>query len=81
MLENKSITGRYIGLFLAGCFLFSYPILTLFNMPVFVMGIPLFFFFLFAAWVVLIFLIMVCTRVPDPFQPGQPGATRRDKQV
>ncbi len=68
MLENKSITGRYVGLFLAGCFLFSYPFITLFNLKASVMGIPLFFFYFFAAWAVLILLIMVCTRVPDPFQ-------------
>ena len=71
MLENKSITGRYIGLFLAGCFLFSYPVITLFNLPVSVMGIPLFFFYFFAAWAVLILLIMVCTRIPDPLQSGE----------
>ena len=73
MLENKSITGRYIGLFLAGCFLFSYPVITLFNLPVSVMGIPLFFFYFFAAWAVLILLIMVCTKVSDPFQSGEGG--------
>ena len=43
MLKNRSITGRYIGLFLFGCFLFSYPVLTLFNLPDCVLGIPLFF--------------------------------------
>lgn len=70
MLDNRSITGRYVGLFLIGCFLFSFPVLTIFNRAARVLGIPLFFFYLFGAWAVLIVLIMFCTRMHgDPAGP------------
>jgi hypothetical protein len=60
MLDNRSITGRYIGLFLLGCFGFSYPVLTIFNLPGIMFGIPLFFFYIFTAWSVLIVFILFC---------------------
>lgn len=68
MLDNRSITGRYIGLFLLGCFLFCYPVLTIFNLPYCLFGIPLFFFYLFTAWTVLIIFIIFCTNISDTFQ-------------
>ena len=66
MLENRSITNRYVGLFLLGCFLFSYPILTLFNREDNVFGIPLFFFYIFTAWSVLIVFVIVLGMIPEP---------------
>jgi hypothetical protein len=39
MLGNGNIKGKVVGLFLPGCVLFSYPVLTLFNLPVFPFGI------------------------------------------
>ncbi|WDP91638.1 MAG: hypothetical protein HUN04_18800 [Desulfobacter sp.] len=62
MLDNKHVTGRYVGLFLVGCFLFSFPVLTIFNRPSSVFGVPLLFLYLFTAWTGLIFLTMLCTR-------------------
>jgi hypothetical protein len=69
MLKNRSISGRYIGLFLFGCFLFSYPVLTLFNLEKSLFGIPLFFFYIFLAWSALILLIIFCGKIPEPFYP------------
>lgn len=65
MPDNRSTAGRYTGLFLLGCFLFSYPVLTLFNLPGRLFGIPLFFFYLFATWSALVFFTMLCARIPD----------------
>jgi hypothetical protein len=76
MPDNRSMTGRYTGLFLLGCFLFCYPVLTIFNLPSRLFGIPLFFFYIFAAWTVLIILIIFCGKIPDTAllsEPDIPG--------
>jgi hypothetical protein len=52
-----------MGLFLLGCVLFNYPILTLFNLRVALFGIPLLYLYLFAVWTVIILAIMLITRV------------------
>ena len=45
---------RLVGLFLLGCLLFNYPLLTLFDRPAMVAGVPLLYAYLFGAWLVLI---------------------------
>lgn len=72
MLDGNSITGRYIGLFLFGCFVFSYPVLTLFNTEDSLFGIPLFFFYIFTAWSVLILFIIICGKLPESIFPSEP---------
>jgi uncharacterized membrane protein len=47
---------KLAGLFLLGCLLFNYPLLALFNRHAFVLGLPLLFLYLFAAWALLIVL-------------------------
>src|SRR6185503_19374790 len=47
---------RLIGLFLIGVVGFSPPVLTLFNKPVLVAGIPLLYLFLFLLWLLLVLL-------------------------
>lgn len=74
MLDTKSITGRHIGLFLFGCFLFCYPVLTIFNLPLRLFGIPLLFLYLFIAWSVLIVFIVFCAKFPDSVHPPEPEA-------
>ncbi len=61
-MDEKSRTNRFIGLFLLGNFLFCYPILTLFNNNRIIFGIPLFFLYFFFAWILLIALMIRCTR-------------------
>ncbi|MBU0973293.1 MAG: hypothetical protein KKC20_21800 [Proteobacteria bacterium] len=61
-MEKKSKNTQFIGLFLLGNFLFSYPILTLFNTTIRVWGIPMFFLYFLVAWVLLIVLMIRCTR-------------------
>ena len=57
MIDEKSKTSRFIGLFFLGNFLFCYPVLTLFNLNIMILGIPVFFLFFFLAWLGLISLI------------------------
>jgi TRAP-type C4-dicarboxylate transport system permease small subunit len=41
---------RLVALFLLGMLLFNYPVLSLFNAPTLVLGIPLLYLYLFLAW-------------------------------
>ena len=66
--DSRPIAFRYVGLFLLGCFLFAYPVLTLFNLDSRLFGIPLFFFYIFFAWSILIIFIILCGKIPEPFQ-------------
>jgi hypothetical protein len=45
---------RLVALFVLGCLLFSYPLLSLFNTGGMVFGIPLLYAYLFGVWVALI---------------------------
>jgi hypothetical protein len=45
---------RLVGLFLLGLLLFNYPLLALFNAPRLVLGVPLLYLWLFAAWAAVI---------------------------
>lgn len=48
---------RLGGLFLLGCLLFSYPLLSVFNVRATVLGIPALYAYLFVAWAGLIVLV------------------------
>jgi hypothetical protein len=61
MIDEKSKTSRFVGLFFLGNFLFCYPVLTLFNSNIMILGIPIFFLFFFLAWLGLISLMIVGT--------------------
>jgi hypothetical protein len=41
---------RLVALFLLGLLLYNYPILTLFNVPRLVLGVPVLYLYLFVAW-------------------------------
>ncbi len=69
MLDDKFITGKYLGLFLFGFFIFSYPVLTIFNLPDRIFGIPMFFLYLFVAWLLLIIMIRFAGRHSDTVDP------------
>jgi hypothetical protein len=43
--------------FLLGCLLLNYPFLSLFNKPGEILGVPLLYVYIFAAWAVLIMLM------------------------
>ncbi len=57
MIRGSTITRRFIGLFLLGYLLFNHPIISLFNLPHMIFGIPLLYAYIFMVWVLLIFLV------------------------
>ncbi len=48
---------RRAALFVLGCLLFNYPVLSLFNVPADIFGVPVLYAFIFAAWTLLIALM------------------------
>jgi hypothetical protein len=56
---------RLFGLFLLGCLLFNYPLIALFNSRATVLGIPLLYAYLFAAWTLLIVLVAIIVERSD----------------
>ena len=67
--ENKK-SKRLMGVFFLGCVLLNYPLLSLFNRPLILFGIPLLYLYMFAVWASLIVLIFLATRM-------RPRPTRR----
>ena len=66
-MKGPGIHGqRLIAVFLLGCLLLNYPLLSLFNIDYRVFGIPLLYVYTFVAWGVLIALTAVIVeRDPD----------------
>ncbi len=56
-MRNSVAGQRLVALFLLGCLLFNYPVLSLFAGPADFAGVPLLYLYLFIAWAVLIALI------------------------
>ena len=57
-MNPSGITGqRLAAVFLLGCLLLNYPFLSLFNKPGEILGVPLLYVYIFAAWAVLITLM------------------------
>ncbi|MBL8482651.1 MAG: hypothetical protein JNJ60_10665 [Rhodocyclaceae bacterium] len=54
MTRSKLTAQRLAALFLAGWMVFNYPLLSLFNLPHTVLGIPLLYVYVFAAWAIMI---------------------------
>ncbi len=68
MLDNGFKTGRLVGIFLLGFWLFSFPILTIFNIDAKAFGITVFYLYLFCAWIILVGLMALVSRLrPAPF--------------
>ena len=57
MTKSSRVGPRLVALFLLGCLLFNYPLLTIFNVRATVFGIPLPYAYLFCAWALLIALV------------------------
>jgi hypothetical protein len=50
----SSLRGRLVGLFVAGVLLLNFPLLSLFDRPVSVGGVPLLYVSIFGVWILLI---------------------------
>ena len=62
-MTRENINGRrLVGLFLLGMLLFNFPLLSLFNRPEIVLGIPVLYLYLFIAWSLIIFLTLIISR-------------------
>ena len=48
---------RLVALFILGCVLFNYPILSLFNVAADALGVPVLYAYIFAAWALLVALM------------------------
>jgi hypothetical protein len=59
MAHRATHAQRLVALFLLGCLLFSYPLLSLFNVGGTVAGIPILYAYLFGAWILLIALMIL----------------------
>lgn len=62
MAADAIRTKRLIALFLLGYLLLNNPLLSLFNLPRMVGGIPMLYGYIFAVWLLLIVLIMLIVR-------------------
>jgi hypothetical protein len=57
-MQRSSLSGqRLVVIFMIGCFLFNYPVLSLFDRAHALLGAPLVFVYLFAVWAALIALM------------------------
>jgi hypothetical protein len=64
-VKRSGITGqRLAAIFLMGCVLLNYPILSLFTRPVVIGGIPLLYAYLFGTWAALVALMAVVIERP-----------------
>ena len=57
MQEHERKGQRLIALFIFGCVLFNYPVLSLFNVATEVFGVPVLYAYIFAAWALLVGLM------------------------
>ena len=62
MQRTNARNERLVALFLLGLLLFNYPLLTLFNAPRVVLGVPLLYLYLFVAWAAVILIAAVVVR-------------------
>lgn len=63
MSVEATLTKRLIGLFLLGYLLLNHPLISLFNLPARVWGIPLLYAYIFGAWAFIIFLAAWVTSI------------------
>jgi hypothetical protein len=63
MTPENTQNKRLFALFLLGCLIFNFPIISLFNHDIFIFGIPILFIFLFFAWGLFIIVMVFITRI------------------
>jgi hypothetical protein len=61
MTNDNGKNKRLVGLFLLGCMLFNYPLLSLFNLKRMLYSLPLFYLYIFTVWSAMIILLIVIT--------------------
>ena len=61
MTRDSKTNKRLVALFLLGCVLLNYPILSLVNLEILVFGLPLLYVYIFGIWCMLISLTALAT--------------------
>jgi len=61
MTRDSKINKRLVALFLLGCVLLNFPILSLFNLEILIFGLPLLYIYIFGVWGLLISLTALTT--------------------
>ncbi len=61
MMRESKLNKRLVALFLFGCVLFNYPILSLFDLEIPIFGLPLLLVYIFGIWCLLIGLTALAT--------------------
>ena len=61
MTRDSKLNKRLVALFLLGCVLLNYPILSLVNLKILIFGFPLLYVYLFGVWCLLISLTALAT--------------------
>lgn len=81
MTPENTKSKRLFSLFLLGCLLFNFPIISLFNHEVFIFGIPVLYFFLFFAWALVIAAMVLTTRTlpKNRLKPGDESISGQNK--
>jgi hypothetical protein len=78
MTRDSKLNKRLVALFLLGCVLLNYPILSLVNLDILIFGLPLLYVYIFGIWCLLISLTALSTffrsrkRVRDSGSRGGP---------
>lgn len=75
MSDEKRRSKRLVGLFLLGLLLSVYPILSLCNLNVMILGFPMMYLYVFGYWAALILLMALLCELPS----GQQGRNRSRK--
>jgi hypothetical protein len=61
MTSDSKLNKRLVALFLLGCVLLNYPILSLVNLDILIFGLPLLYVYIFGIWCLLISLSALAT--------------------
>ena len=75
MTRDSKINKRLVALFLLGCVLLNYPILSLVNLEILIFGIPLLYIYIFGVWCLLIALTALTTLFRPKAGPDDFGET------
>ena len=76
MTRESKLNKRLVALFLLGCVLFNYPILSLFNLEVPIFGLPVLLVYIFGIWCLLIGLTALATMFRSNEHKNDPDDTR-----
>ncbi|RTZ98664.1 MAG: hypothetical protein DSY89_09330 [Deltaproteobacteria bacterium] len=76
MNSNRSKNASLTAVFFLGVLLLTYPLLSLFDQPLLVFGIPLLYLYLFSVWTGLIVLVVFVTQGILRIRQRQPPATK-----